>query len=1411
MNYFLFIAIIILTNFCISVYSENAYYIIGIQRKKLDKNFDYENHEIDELVNDRMNDIYDVIQENKESYSLENGEMDQKLDELNSSTLKKRNNKNKRFLFINKIRPNNSFYKRSLNNTEDYNLDDLYEYIPFESQLISHICPISNYYTVVAYLSDEALEAVRTLDNVLYCEKSNTHTIEGTVNNNKKSNNSINKNEIYYNIEEIKKETKWNDVNVQSFNYPSYPNYLSLISQSPSNINHSKTYDENFYYPSSAGQGVDIYFLDSGINVSHDDFDIYKGASYERTVSCDAVIDEIDFRYTSEDEKKKCNFKDVSSTHGTLTASIAGGKIFGVAKKANIHMIANDLTDSAILKSFDYILNNGNKHKTIINMSIGGFVPYSRSLEDKINDLINEGFILIVSAGNEGQNACLSHYSENFHAFTGYNKMISVGAVDTEFKNNEIIMSSYSNFGKCIDIFAPGHVIDISNISTSSDILRDGEGTSFSSPLVAGVAASIISENPETVFNQELMKKTLINMSIKNVIKNLGSSDTPNRLLNNGKKLSYSPDDNAEKCGISSSNKASCSDGCCTKEGICVKYNDKTYNKCLVENGCQNKYGFCISSKESIEECEKEIKENKECQIELPLDIPTDVNSGYYENIDKSLLNKCITFNSDKCMSFYRKLNSNNSLCSVAKNYKSLGYINSLDKERYDYYNEVCTHVLDVTCYNEYKIYTRCKFDDLSKYANEFEIDEEVCETFKSDKCQNFYKNGLKSLSTCYVFKDFQYVLPTDSKVLEAEYEKIKKQCDNNSKSVEKSCQKVLADADECLFEISSKSSESVKIEKCTKYKSEKCQNFYKYSPNCFVDPEDKYLLKIQDYFYDNEGICDDESSFSDKTKKKIYSDCEKELKSEQNKECILPKYNLEMSEKELSKYCKIFNSDKCQKYYYFERDSFVCSYKRINSGMEYLEQVDSFESNIEVYSNVCNLKGEKIYEKCEYEFTKSGYYRCFIKNKSDLNAEELKDFCTGFKSDKCVDLYSDYFLSFFPYCQSYLNDIMGDIEERYNYGNKVCTDYFGKDKKSYIEKCNKEKKEYKECLTIGEASSNKSKLKDQCTIFLKEKCQNYYINEKIYVPNCVIVDDYSFGDVYDEIYMDAGILTNYLYNVDCRSVVAKTTTTTKKTTTTTKKTTTTTKKTTTTTKKTTTTTKKATTTTKKTTTTTKKTTTTTKKPTTTTKKPTTTAKKTTTTTKKPTTVKKASATTKKPTTTTKKSTKKSTTTTKKSTKKSTTTTKKSTKKSTTTTKKSTKKSTTTTKKSTKKATTTTKKATTTTKKSVSKNAIKINATKTTTKKATTKTSKKSTTKTSTKKSTTKTSTKKSTTKTSTKKSTTKTSTKKSTTKTSTKKSTTKTSTKKSTTKTSTKKSTTKTSSKKSTKKTTTTKRQTKK
>ncbi|OUM59071.1 hypothetical protein PIROE2DRAFT_26878, partial [Piromyces sp. E2] len=208
----------------------------------------------------------------------------------------------------------------------------------------------------------------------------------------------------------------------------------------------------NYYYPSSAGKGINIYIIDSGIKLDHSDFDTYEGTNYNQ--------------------------------HGMMAASVSGGKIFGAAKKANIHMISVDNFYSSIYVALDYIKNKEEKnpHKTVISISLGSYHEYDFIFQYKINELTNAGIIIFASAGNE--NSKLIKDYQNFYYFGDYDNVITVGATAKT--------SEFTNFGEYVDIYGPGYVLTEFLVNGSVYSYRN-YGTSFASPLIAGVIATIMS------------------------------------------------------------------------------------------------------------------------------------------------------------------------------------------------------------------------------------------------------------------------------------------------------------------------------------------------------------------------------------------------------------------------------------------------------------------------------------------------------------------------------------------------------------------------------------------------------------------------------------------------------------------------------------------------------------------------------------------------------------------------------------------------------------------------------------------------------------------------------------------------------------------------------------------------------
>ena len=207
--------------------------------------------------------------------------------------------------------------------------------------------------------------------------------------------------------------------------------------------------------------------------------------------------------------------------HGTHVATTAAGTQYGVAKNATIVPIR--LLDcngsgrySGVIASLDWILSPANpnpKTQAVLNLSIGG--PKSDALNDAIERLVNEGITVIVAAGNERVDACTRSPASAANAIT-------VGAT-----GEGDLKASYTNFGTCVDINAPGSNITagwyFSNTST-----RVASGTSMASPHVAGAAAIYRGLYPTATVAQ--VTSALISTATPDVITNLNVG-TPNKML----------------------------------------------------------------------------------------------------------------------------------------------------------------------------------------------------------------------------------------------------------------------------------------------------------------------------------------------------------------------------------------------------------------------------------------------------------------------------------------------------------------------------------------------------------------------------------------------------------------------------------------------------------------------------------------------------------------------------------------------------------------------------------------------------------------------------------------------------------------------------------------------------------------
>jgi len=251
------------------------------------------------------------------------------------------------------------------------------------------------------------------------------------------------------------------------------------------------------YIYNTTATNVRAYIIDSGVLASHNQFGgrVSGGASY---IS--------DGRGTSD-----CN------GHGTHVAGTVAGSVHGVAKGARIVPVrvfgcTGGSSNSTIIAGIDWVRANHVK-PAVANMSLGGGV--SSATDTATNNLINAGVTVVVAAGNSNANAC------NFSPARVANAITVGSTTSTDAR------SSFSNFGSCVNIFAPGSSIT-SAWYTSNTATNSISGTSMASPHVAGVAALYLAGAPSAT--PATVRSYIYNRATTNVLTGIGTG-SPNRML----------------------------------------------------------------------------------------------------------------------------------------------------------------------------------------------------------------------------------------------------------------------------------------------------------------------------------------------------------------------------------------------------------------------------------------------------------------------------------------------------------------------------------------------------------------------------------------------------------------------------------------------------------------------------------------------------------------------------------------------------------------------------------------------------------------------------------------------------------------------------------------------------------------
>ncbi|GAA5152267.1 S8 family peptidase [Nocardioides marinquilinus] len=245
------------------------------------------------------------------------------------------------------------------------------------------------------------------------------------------------------------------------------------------------------------GAGVRAYVIDTGIRGTHQEFSGRMATGY-------SAIN--DGRGTTD-----CN------GHGTHVAGTVGGTTYGIAKGVTLVPVrvldcSGSGSNSGVIAGMDWVASNASG-PSVANMSLGGGA--SQATDDAVARMVARGVTVVVAAGNESQNAC------------NVSPARAPSAITTGSTTNTDARSSFSNFGSCVDVFAPG-----SNITsawyTSDTATNTISGTSMASPHVAGAAALYLEANPSA--SPSAVANAITSTATTGTVTNPGSG-SPNRLL----------------------------------------------------------------------------------------------------------------------------------------------------------------------------------------------------------------------------------------------------------------------------------------------------------------------------------------------------------------------------------------------------------------------------------------------------------------------------------------------------------------------------------------------------------------------------------------------------------------------------------------------------------------------------------------------------------------------------------------------------------------------------------------------------------------------------------------------------------------------------------------------------------------
>ena len=259
--------------------------------------------------------------------------------------------------------------------------------------------------------------------------------------------------------------------------------------------------DARYSYENS-GDGVSVYVIDSGINPNHQEFS-------GRVIDGFSVIND---GYGTND----CN------GHGTHVAGIVGAETYGVAKSVNLIPVrvlscTASGTTANLLAGIEWMINHHDEESpAVANFSLAR--SFSQVVNSAIDSVIADNISVVVGAGNNARDACL------------YSPASATGAITVGASNQADGKISASNFGFCVDIFAPGDNI-VSAWKDTQTGIKSLSGTSMASPHVAGVVAMMLEE--DNSLSPEQVHEMIISTATSKEVYSSGLN-SPNLILFNG-------------------------------------------------------------------------------------------------------------------------------------------------------------------------------------------------------------------------------------------------------------------------------------------------------------------------------------------------------------------------------------------------------------------------------------------------------------------------------------------------------------------------------------------------------------------------------------------------------------------------------------------------------------------------------------------------------------------------------------------------------------------------------------------------------------------------------------------------------------------------------------------------------------